>query len=239
MSVSFLSLCARAALALTLLPALLGAATPAAISSGDDIRAAAQRLLEQRARTDGAASQITVAALDPRLRLSRCDQPLRASIAGDGQLRPVTTVAVRCEAPIRWSIYLRATVTTQLKVLTARHLLPRGTEITAADFELTPRVVAGTGSDALRSFEQLPGRRLRLPLESGAVLTIDKVEQAPVVRRGQTVTLLAKGAGLEIRVAAVALADGGPQQRIAVQNQSTHQVVQAVVRDASLVEVEL
>jgi flagella basal body P-ring formation protein FlgA len=239
MSISFLSLCTRAALALTLLPALLGAATPAAVSGSDDIRAAAQKLLEQRSRADGASPQITVAALDPRLRLSHCEEPLRASIAGDGQLHAVTTVAVRCETPVRWSIYLRATVNTQLKVLTARRQLPRGTEITAADFELGPRLVAGTGSDALRSFDQLPGRRLRLPLESGAVLTIDKVEQAPVVHRGQTVTLLAKGVGLEIRVAAVALADGSPQQRIAVQNQSTHQVVQAVVRDASLVEVEL
>jgi flagella basal body P-ring formation protein FlgA len=239
MTISLPSFCARAALALTLLPALLGAATPAAISSSDDIRAAAQKLLEQRSRSDGASPQITVAALDPRLRLSHCDEPLRASIAGDGQLHAVTTVAVRCDAPVRWSIYLRATVNTQMKVLTARRLLPRGTEITAADFDLSAHVVPGSGSDALRSFDQLPGRRLRLPLESGAVLTIDKVEQTPVVRRGQTVTLLAKGSGLEIRVSAVALADGGPKQRIAVQNQSTHQVVQAVVRDASLVEVEL
>src|SRR5450432_3420805 len=105
MTASHLSLCARVALALTLLPALVGAATPAAISSSDDIRAAAQGLLEQRSRADGASAQIAVAALDPRLRLSHCDEPLRATIAGDGQLHAVTTVAVRCESP-RWSIYL-------------------------------------------------------------------------------------------------------------------------------------
>ena len=87
--------------------------------------------------------------------------------------------------------------------------------------------------------ELLSGMRLRMPLLAGAALSIDAVEQAPVVRRGQQVTMLVRTAGIEIRAAGIAMSDGQLSERISVQNQTTRRQVEAVVRSSELVEVGL
>src|SRR5579862_3431286 len=81
---------------------------------------------EIRAHAGAAAGQLslTPAPLDPRLRLPACDQPLHAFIT-DGQVRAQTTLGVRCEGSVRWTIYTSIGVETESAVLIARYALPR------------------------------------------------------------------------------------------------------------------
>ena len=146
---------------------------------------------------------------------------------------------MRCAGNVRWTIYVRAAISSEVNVLTARGALPRGAEPAAADFEMARRTVPGTGADYPADAAALHGLRLKLPLAAGEVLTRSKLEAAALIRRGQKVTLLARSGGIEIRVAAVALSDGRPAEHIQVQNENSRQIVEAVVRDASLVEVAL
>lgn len=216
------------------------ATEPAAdITSAESIRVAAVKAVTVLAHASGAKVLANAAALDPRLRLHRCDTAPQGFVTGSGQLQENTTIGVRCDGPVRWTVYVRVAVSSEQSVLAARHLLPRGSELSGDDFEVVTRTVPGAGDHYINGKDAVAGLRLRLPLAAGALLSTDFVEQAPLVHRGQQVTLLARTDAMEIRVAAVALSDGRPQQRISVQNQSTHQVVEAVVRSASLVEVTL
>jgi len=205
----------------------------------ETLRAAADKALQARAQALGRPVNISINELDPRLRLAPCSQPLESSISGDGELHDYTSVAIRCQGSVRWTIYVRAAITSEVNVLTARGSLPRGAEPAAADFDTTRRTVPGTGADYPADTVALRGLRLKMPLAAGEVLTRTKLETAAVIRRGQKVTLVARDGGFEIRASAVALADGRPSERIRVQNENSHQVVEGVVRDASLVEVTL
>jgi len=220
----------------------LAPAAPAAadgITPPEALRAAAEQALRARAQAVGHAIRISVGELDPRLRVASCSQPLESTIAGDGELHDYTSVAVRCAGAVRWTIYVRAAISSEVNVLTARGALPRGVEPTAADFEVSRRTVAGAGADYPGDTAGLHGLRLKQPLAAGEVLTRAKLETAALIRRGQKVTLLARSGGIEIRVAAVALSDGRPAEHIQVQNENSRQIVEAVVRDATLVEVAL
>jgi flagella basal body P-ring formation protein FlgA len=117
--------------------------------------------------------------------------------------------------------------------------LPRGAEPAATDFDSVRRTVPGSGADYPADPATLHGLRLKQPMAAGEFLTRSRLETAALIHRGQKVTLLARNDGIEIRVAAVALSDGRPAERIQVQNENSHQVVEAVVRDATLVEVTL
>lgn len=229
-----------------LLLAFLWTLAPAAVPmAADDItpletlRAAAEKTLQSRAKALGHPVRIALVELDPRLRVAACSQPLEGSVTGDGELHDYTTVAVRCAANVRWTVYVRAAISSDVTVLTARGALPRGAEPTAADFETAQRTVPGSGADYPNDVAALRGLRLRLPLAAGEALTRSRLETAALVRRGQKVTLLARDSGFEIRVAAVALADGRPAERIQVQNESSRRIVEAVVRDAGVVEAGL
>ena len=233
---------AAVALLLTLYSALTHAAPDTiseAITSLDALRAAANQALQERTQALGHPVTITFSDLDPRLRLARCSRPLESSIAGDGELHDYTSVMVRCAGEVRWTVYLRAAITSEVSVLTARATLPRGAEPSDAVFESTHRTVPGSGAEYPADAAQLRGLRLKQPMAAGEVLTRSRLEPAAVIRRGQRITLVARDAGIEIRVSAVALADGRPAERIQVQNESSRQIVEAVVRDAAVAEIPL
>src|SRR5579875_3713765 len=123
--------------------ALLGAPTHAApvraITSTRAIGEAAERAILSLAGASGAQLTLAVAPMDPRLRLPACDAPLQSFLTADGQVRHQTTVGVRCDGTVRWTIYTSVTVDSLAPVLVARYALPRDAMLTAADFDLQKR----------------------------------------------------------------------------------------------------
>ena len=120
---------ALAALALACAMTLVHAApADASLTSPDALRAAARQALLTRAEAQGRRIDVTVPDLDPRLRLAACTQPLETQIAGDGELHDYTSVAIRCSGAVRWTIYVRAGVSAETTVLTARGAMARGRE---------------------------------------------------------------------------------------------------------------
>lgn len=182
---------------------------------------------------------LTPAPFDARLRLPTCDRPLEAFVTDGGQIRPQTTVGVRCAGTIRWTIYTSIGVESVAPVLTARYALPRDATLTAADFQLQTRHVPGLLTSYLSTPAALAGQRLRRPLSAGEPLSVDALAPAPLIRRGQQVVLVARGAGVEVRAAAIALSDGRASDHIRVQNLSSQRIVEGIVRSDSVVEAPL
>ena len=234
-----LALLAAGALKLTAAFATVAGDPNTAITPVAEIAAQAAAAVIALAQRAGLTVSATAAPLDARLRLQRCDGALRSTVGDDWQSHEFTTVKLQCESPVRWNIYVRVAVQSERRVLVARRSLPRGSLLQAGDFESKVRTVGGSSAHYIGDANSLAGLRLRLPLADGAALASDAVEQLPLVRRGQQVTLLARTAGIEIRVAAVAMSDGRQSERILVQNQSSHRQVDAIVRSSELVEVGL
>jgi flagella basal body P-ring formation protein FlgA len=234
-----LALLAAGALKLTAAFGTEGADPAAAITPIEDIRTQAAAAVVALAHSAGLTISATAAPLDVRLRLQRCANALHSTVGDDWQAHEFTTVKLQCDLPVRWSIYVRVAVQSERSVLIAKRALPRGSLLQAGDFETKVKTVGGSSAHYIGDPNTLVGLRLRLPLADGAALSSDAVEQLPLIRRGQQVTLLARAAGIEIRVAALALSDGRQSERILVQNQSSHRQVDAVVRTSELVEVGL
>ena len=74
---------------------------------------------------------------------------------------------------------------------------------------------------------------------AGTVLTPAVLESDQVVKRGQTVTIVAKAGGISVNMSGTALADGGLNQRIRVENTNSGRIVEGVVRSGEHVEVLL
>jgi flagellar basal body P-ring formation protein FlgA len=234
---SISTLLVLAVLTLTGLPA--DATAVHAITSTRLIGQAAEQAVLAQAADAAAQLSLSVAPLDPRLRLPACDQPLQAFITEDGQVRHQTTVGVRCAGTVRWTIYASVTVDSLTQVLVARYALPRDAMLTSADFNLQTRRVPGLASDYPANATALTGQRLRMPLSAGEPLSRDALAPAPLVRRGQQVVILAHAEGVEVRMAGVALSDGRIADHIRVQNLSSQRVIEAVVRSDSEVEAPL
>ena len=219
------------------------AAVPGAVAPVYETPAAIARAAEAAVRAAAGSGTVGLVAVadtpDPRLQLAACAAPLRTGIAGDGQLREHTTVAVRCESATPWTLYIGVTLSTAAPVLVARRALARDTVPTAADFTTVVRHLPGLSSRYVSDPAQLAGQRLRRPVAMGEALDVDALLTAAVVHRGQQLTLLAHTAGMEVRVTVVALMDGKPDERIRVQNPISQRVVEATVRNSQYAEVAL
>jgi flagellar basal body P-ring formation protein FlgA len=203
------------------------------------IRAAAENAVRSQAGASAAALTLQVAPLDARLRVAPCDHPLHAFISGGSSVRSQTTVGVRCEGSVRWTIYTSVTAQSQAKVLVARRSLSRDMEVAAADFRIEDRLVPGLANAYVTDQAALVGQRLGRPIAAGDPLTAEMLAPANLVHRGQQVTVVAHSGGFEVRMVGVALSDGRESERIKVQNQSSQRVVEGVVVSANEVEIPL
>lgn len=219
------------------------AAVPAVasgIQSLDSIREAVRTfLLEEAAEEAQQDLQVTVGQLDPRLRLQACDTPLETFFLRGGRRIGNVTVGVECNGTKPWSLYVQAKVQMMADVVVARRPLPRGSVITLDDVALEKRDLSQLNAGYLTDLERVVGMTLKHAVRAGLALTPTLVDAPVAIRRGQTVTILARQGGLEVRMEGEALADGAVGELIRVRNRSSELAIQAEVIAPGVVQVRM
>lgn len=185
-----------------------------------------------------AGAQVSADAIDPRMRMPACAAPLVATsnAAGGGQR---WTIAVTCTGPQAWTVYVPVKVASVADVVVAARNLPAGSQLAAADLRLEKRDTSALAQGYLADTSLAAGQILSRPLAAGAVLTPPGLARAALVRRGDLVTLISRSGGFEVRSQGKALANGGLGERLAVENSSSHRVIQGLVAADGTIEVAL
>jgi flagella basal body P-ring formation protein FlgA len=210
-----------------------------AVHSLDDVRTTAVATVRAQLPESRGKYFVTAGALDPRLRLAPCTTPLSAVPQSTGNANSRVTVGVRCNSGALWTVYVPVTIELEARVLVLQRSLGRNAHIEAADVQFQTKRLSGSTSNFVTDLAALQGRHLMRPLAAGVALTTDSLVVDLLVRRGQQVTLLAKSGAIEIRAQGRALADGGLNDRIRVQNVNSLKVVEGVVGDAGTVLIAL
>lgn len=209
----------------------------------DALRRAAEaglraQIAEAQPEADQAALRLEVGSLDPRLRLPACGEPLQATLAPGSTLRYRTVVRVGCSGPQPWSVQVPATVETDTDVLVLQRPLPRGAEPREGDVRTVRRRLPGLASAYVSSPDALGAWRLRRPLDAGSPLALEALELAPVVRRGQTVTVVTQAGGIDVRARGEALADAAPGQRVRIRNLESLKIIDGMAVESGQVRVD-
>jgi flagellar basal body P-ring formation protein FlgA len=205
----------------------------------NSIQAAAEEFVRSHLPASKAKRFVSAAALDSRLRLHQCEEPLEAFAPNPSNLGARATIGVRCNTAAPWTLYVPVTVEVEVSVLVLRRALSRRAKVTLADVEPQVRRLPGAASNFISDVANLQGHRLKRSLPAGAALTVDALTPDILVRRGQQVTLIAAVNGVEIRAQGHALTEGSAQDRVRVQNVTSLKVVEGVVESDSVVRVGL
>ncbi len=215
----------------------------AALAQGDQrhepIQQVAREFIAQQHVGAAGKLRIEVAALDPRLQLSACSSPLEAFLAPGSRSLGNTTVGVRCSGPRPWSVYVPVTVRLHAPVLVAARPLPGGTTIGAGDLEFAERDLAALPGGYLSSLDQAVGKTLKYPVAGGSAMNPAMLTVPRLIRRGDTVTIVAGVPGFEVRANGTALTDGGSGQVIRVRNSLTKKEIEGTVTSSGTVQVRL
>jgi flagella basal body P-ring formation protein FlgA len=154
-------------------------------------------------------------------------------------VQPRTIVGVRCTGSKPWKVYVPVDVVTLATVYTAGATLPKGHLLTAADLATDERDVSRLTGGYFTNKDALIGQRLKQQLLAGRIFTPTVLQADFIIRRGQTVTLLAKGGGINVTMTGKSLMDGALNQRIRAENLSSGRIIEGIVRSREHVEILL
>lgn len=137
------------------------------------------------------------------------------------------------------NIPVRLDVEALADTVVALHQIDHGAGITAADLILQKREITQSSHLAARTIDAVAGKIARTTIRANQPVRADQVEKVPLIKSGQTVTIVAENGVLKISVAGKAHSSGSAGDIIRVQNLTSQKEIPARVIDASTVQVAL
>jgi len=213
------------------LPALFTAGTLAeTLHPLEDVVAVASAEATAAARAQGYTDlEVSARPLDSRLRLQACAEPLETfSNANASVLGPVS-IGVRCAQPSAWTLYVRLDISTRATLPVLADNLPRGSIISERDLTLVERTITSATDAVIMDPQQAIGMELIRPASAGSPLRHSQLRPPQLISRGQTVTLIAGGEGLQVTMQGRAMANAAAGDRLLVTNLASGRRVEGIV----------
>jgi flagella basal body P-ring formation protein FlgA len=148
-------------------------------------------------------------------------------------------IGLRClDAGVRWNVFLPITVDVYGPGLVAAAPLPAGATLSAADLQPATVNLSTLPSPAIEDTTGAVGRVLARPLAAGAALHASDLRARQWFAAGDTVRIVAGGAGWRIHGEGQALNPGFEGQQVRVRTESGR-VVSGLAAGDRMVEVPL
>lgn len=213
-----------AALVLGALPALAqetAAETPTAVDASLEQQIRQLALDGNPAGQAGAPRlEVSVGQLDPRLRLAPCAR-VEPYLPDGMRLWGKARIGLRCtQGATRWNVYLPITVKAFGSGLVVTTHKPGGSVLTEADLTLGEVDLAETASAPMTDARRAVGRTLTQTVRPGQSLRLSHLRPRQWFAAGETVTVLAQGAGFSVSGEGQALNNGIEGQPVRVRTES-------------------
>ncbi len=196
-------------------------------------------LSELQATFPGDEIEVSIAAIDPRLRLHACDKALtyeqRSGLTGASNV----TLRVICSGQQPWFFYLTGTVKHSRPVLIASRNLIRGELLTSSDVLLQPRDISSLGHTVISDPQNALGQQVKRSISKGEAVRSSSLEAPQVISKGDQVVIKAIADELTVSSSGTALNNGKVGQQIRVRNLQGDKVIRALVTARGQVEVRL
>lgn len=174
--------------------------------------------------------------LDRRIKIKPCDQPLQYVIPGKATLNKRTTVQVSCQGPKYWNLYVQVKVKRMVPMVVAKHNLAPGTVINSENIAVIMKDASQVRGRALQSADSLYGAKASRYVTAGQPVTMRKV---CLVCNGDSVTIVAKLKGLQVKSTGISQQNGSLGDNIAILNSRSNKRIEAKVVAVNRVEINI
>jgi flagella basal body P-ring formation protein FlgA len=125
------------------------------------------------------------------------------------------------QAPGARAVIVKADVVRVARALVAKRSLQIGDVVTADDVEVGEITPSALSAGALTTVAEAVGKEVKRPVAEGQPFPAGSLQRPVVVKRGELISVHSVAAGVQVKVAAKALADGGLGEVILLESPDT------------------
>jgi flagella basal body P-ring formation protein FlgA len=200
----------------------------------ESIQATAQSFVEANTASIDGNVNVIVATPDKRTKVQRCDNMV-ATLPSGNHLWGRSSIKVSCGSP-RWTLYIPVTVRVTGKALVATRSIGSGQVIAEQDVEVQVLDLTPYPIGVFSRPEQAVGKTTAANIPAGNPLRAEVLRAQFVVRQGQQVVVVAKGASFKVSAEGIAMSNAVVGQIVGVKT-SSGQMVRGVATDSGTVEI--
>ncbi|RJX34218.1 MAG: flagellar basal body P-ring formation protein FlgA [Oxalobacter sp.] len=225
---------------MTLFVALFAASASFAQTAGprqdlEVLRSKVEQLLKAQSAGMPGEIKVVVHPLDPRTSLAACDAPEAFMLPGR-RAWGKTSVGVRCNAPAKWTAYVKATVKVTGEYLVAAKPLAQGHIVSQDDLVKIKGDLATLQPGVMTNSKEILGQKVSMSIPLGAPIRKSWLRPQLAVQSGQTVRLVSLGSGFRVTAEGRALGSANEGQLVQTRTPSG-QTVSGIARSGGVVEV--
>lgn len=199
------------------------------------IQKAVEEFIHSHTISPAGEVKVEVGQIDKRITLPKCAK-LAPFMPPGSRLWGKTSVGVRCDEQVSWTIYVQAEVKIFADVLHIARPVSRDQTIDYGDVALQIVNLTQMPEGVLTAFSQAVGKIAVTNLTSGQPLRQNMLRAPYVILRGQNVKLMVNGRGFSVSSEGHALSDAAEGQVVQVRNPSGR-IISGLARHNSIVEV--
>lgn len=183
--------------------------------------------------------EFRVGHIDSRHHMIKCTNSLEITRPEHAKQNGNSTIKVRCNAHNAWQVYVPVRIYEYVGVLVARHALPRGSYLQQSDVITSRKDISRLHNGYFTNVDDISDMVTKRSLRKGRILTPGIISPPKLVKKGESITILAQSGSLTIRVKGRALMDGKKGDRIRVKNVRSKRDLQATVISSGTVQVSM
>lgn len=181
-----------------------------------------------KAHGDQVRIDYTISTIDARLAMNDCSQALVTELKSQN---PVGRINIRVSCPGKhlWSLYIPVDINLYKPVVTAVIPIARGTILANELLEMREMNVSKLTGTYFIDIDHVIGMQAKRPLRANIPVIATHLQQALLIKRGDSVMMTAQSGNLVVKIPGIALTDGHKGQQISVRNSQSKRVVEGKV----------
>ena len=205
--------------------------------SHTEINQAATEFLLSSSKTLAGNVSVSLHPIDHRLNLKKCTLPLEIKPTGDAIKAGRNTLKISCSSPSPWRIFITSNVEVEKKVLVIKNFVKKGQLLTKEDISFRKVNVSRLHNRYLENDSSIIGKEVTRNLQAGSILTANNLTNPILIKRGDTIKIIAQRQGFKITMKGQAMANGSLSERIKVKNLTTKKIINGSVTSKHSVKV--
>lgn len=174
--------------------------------------------------------KVRVSQIDRRLKLATCNkEQLRIFSPYQNSMARSSTVALKCQGPIAWSLFVPVNIKLLRNVVVTNRHIAKGHVFRAEDLQLVKVDTRSLRYGYFIKLEEIVGKLAKRIMVKNKVVNPANLAYPMLIHRGDKVNLIAANNKIKVSVKGVALKGGRIGEFISVKNLTSDRIIEAKV----------